>query len=179
VSSGDAAPADGGGGSSVTADIAAAAVFSVDPFATLFQGVDAPFLNDSAAAVGTKAAAAAAAAADAEPLRPEVAAAWSAGSVAPLIGTPPADESSLLAGLVAAPSVAAAAPPPDAVDILLLEEARRRMAAVRLPPAAWGPGSSLSPRGAPVGPPMQPTFGAFVAAPPPAEQAGERSLIDL
>lgn len=122
---------------------------------------------------------------------------WNVGS-APMIGTPPGESVLLQAASQAAQAATAAssggATKPDNVDVLLqYEESRRRLAAVRLPSAPWGPGSSLSPRH--VQPPAtvlagwpaaatpaaaDDLFGPF-ATPAPAEAPAraERSLIDL
>ncbi len=111
---------------------------------------------------------------------------WNVGS-APMLGATPPVESALSAAAASGASGAQ----PDNVD-LLLEAARRQLAAVRLPAAPWGPGSSLSPRSTPVVPPTSvhgwaaPPFGAdafaaaFPAAAPVAQgKPQERSLIDL
>ena len=147
------------------AERAAAAAFSADPFAGLLDDVDDRL--GTAKAVDAALAAA--------PLCAEAHAAWNVGVALPssprLMGTPPGE--SLLAALDAAGAPLPAAP--DAVERLMLEESRRRLAAVRLPPAPWGPGSSLSPRQPP------PMPGAVPSLPQPLQEGppAERSLIDL
>jgi hypothetical protein len=201
----EAPPVDAGAAAStVTSDIAAAAAFSVDPFANLLDDVDDRLAAATKGATNTPnfhstrarcvfftyRHAVLCAGSDAAPLCAEAAVVWNvgAGGVAPLMGTPPVE--SVLAAAAAASS-ASSQQPPDNVA-LLLEEARQRLAAVRLPPATWGPGSSLSPRQSPAAafaaappPTAAPSasgldgWGAFSAVPAPAEGPGERSLIDL
>ena len=132
-----------------------------DPFASLLDAVDERMAATLAANKGPST----------EPLCAEAAVTWNVGS-APLGPTPDApDIGAVLASAAPGYPPAASAGAGDALDAFLFEESRRQLAAVQLRPAAWGPGSSLSPRPPPQPPVLAPVFRAA--------QPAEPNLIDL
>jgi len=109
---------------------AGAGAASGDPFASLLDDVD----ELSAANKG----------ASTEPLCAIAAEVWNVGGAPSANAAAAPDVGAVLASAAPPPPASAAAG--ESLDAFMFEEARLRLAAVQLTPAAWGPGSSLSPR---------------------------------